>query len=83
MSISNILTSQETLSSYKRAYQAQESLEAHVEQNHGQIHLGLLITTPVNPYVDSAGQSWPSSNARVVVIQINGIKYYVPAQIVT
>jgi hypothetical protein len=83
MSATNILTSEETLSLGQRASQAQSALEAHVEQNHGQTHLDLLITTPANPYVDSAGQSWPSSNARVAVIQISGVKYYVPAQIVT
>jgi hypothetical protein len=82
MSATSILTSEETLSLEQRATQAQSALEEHVEQNHGQTHLGLLITTPANPYKDSAGQSWPSSSARVVVIQISGVKYYVPAQIV-
>ena len=82
MSATSILTSEETLSLEQRTSQAQSALEEHVEQNHGQTHLGLLITTPVNPYKDSAGQSWPSSSARVVVIQISGVKYYVPAQIV-
>ena len=54
-------------------------LVANVEAHR---NLGLLITTPVNPYKDSAGQSWPSSSARIVVIQVSGVKYYVPAQIV-
>ncbi len=83
MSVANILTSEETLSLEQRAAQAQSALEAHVEQNHGQTHLGLLITTPANPYKDSAGQSWPSTNARIAVVQINGVKYYIPAEIVT
>ena len=82
MSATSILTSEETLSLEQRATQAQSALEAHVEQNHGQTLLGLLITTPVNPYKDSAGQSRPSSSARIVVIQVSGVKYYVPAQIV-
>lgn len=77
---SPLVTSSETATTDQRLDQAQHDLETHVAKNHGQTHLGHLITNPVTPYSDSAGQSWPASGGRVSAIIVKGVTYYFPSQ---
>ncbi len=79
---SNLITDAETIRRLERVDQVQKDLENHVAKNHGQTHIGHLITNPTDPYSDSAGQSWPSTNGRVSAIIIGGTTYYFPSQVI-
>lgn len=76
----NLITSAESATQQERITQAQNDLEAHVARNHGQTHFGHVITNPVDPYSDSAGQAWPATNGRVSAITVDGTVYYFPSQ---
>ena len=78
--MSTLVTSSETVMADQRLNQAQSDLENHVAKNHGQTHLGHLITNPASPYTDSAGQSWPSASGRVSAIVVGEVTYYFPSQ---
>lgn len=78
----NLITSAETSTRQEKINQAQTDLENHVARNHGQTHLGHLITNPSDPYSDSAGQSWPATAGRVSAIIVSGTTYYFPSQVI-
>jgi hypothetical protein len=77
-----LITTAETATRLGKLDQARVELETHVAQNHGQTHLGHLITNPASPYSDSSGQSWPATNGRVSAIIVNGTTYYFPSQVI-
>lgn len=63
----------------EKVNQVLHSLETHVQQTHGQTHIGLAVSTPSPLYKDSAGQTWGN---RVCAVMIDGVVYYVPATII-